>query len=75
VSIEIPLTLVMRASVLLPRRWLVCQTKTDGTLVYAQAFARRASAEKARQAADDRRTAFLSTRNRAYVARLPFDRR
>ncbi len=44
-GIEIPLTIAARAYVL-PRRWLVYQAKTNGTIVYAQTFVRRSSAEK-----------------------------
>jgi hypothetical protein len=72
-TIEIPLT-IAAGSGIIPRRWLVYQTRTDGTLVYAQSFVRRSSADRASQAANARRR-LLTTRNQARVVRIPHDRR
>ena len=74
-NIDLPLTITATAGAgLVPRRWLVLQTKNDGTVLYAQTFIRRSSAERAKEAADARR-GFLSTRTPAHVIRLPYDRR
>lgn len=72
-SVELPVTLIMRAN-MLPKRWLVYQANGDGKLVYAQTFVLRSNAEKAEKAADER-TKFWSPRLPSHLVRLPFDRR
>ncbi len=72
--IDFPLTITAGLGTIPPRRWLVYQTQGDGAVVYAQAFARRSSAERAREAANARRR-FFSTRNLARVICLPYDHR